>query len=184
MTLAGGVVVTGELLSVSAEQVLVAQEPSGELAVVDPASVASVRVLAPAGSPAAPTTAGGTAQPSGNSLSSMPPEPETENRSTGLMVAGIATTISGAAALLVFGVGAAVDATTYSSSCDSYGCYDYGGSWTSYMWPLAVAGGAMLSAGIPMWIIGGADVEVEPTVSLAPIGGRGRGFHGGLRFEF
>ncbi|MCB9520400.1 MAG: hypothetical protein H6700_01060 [Myxococcales bacterium] len=89
---------------------------------------------------------------------------------------------SGIAALVVYAVGINVD--NAANSCDAHGCSDYSGSWTSNMWPLAVAGGAMCAAGIPMFLVGSADVEVEPTLSLAPIGGRGRGFHGGLRFEF
>ncbi|MCB9507500.1 MAG: hypothetical protein H6697_07515 [Myxococcales bacterium] len=77
-----------------------------------------------------------------------------------------------------------IHARTPTSSGDSFlGCY--GANSRTQAWiPLAFGGGALVAAGIPMWIVGGSDARVAPAVSPTPATGRGRGAHGGLRFEF
>ena len=40
--------------------------------------------------------------------------------------------------------------------------------------------GLMIGSGIPLWIIGGQDVAIEPSIAISP----GGGAHGGLRFSF
>lgn len=68
-----------------------------------------------------------------------------ERRSTGMMVAGIVMTSVGIANLMSFG--------TWTMLSSGY---------VYYSWPFAVTGGVLLAAGIPMWVVGAAEVEVAP----------------------
>ncbi|MCB9520402.1 MAG: hypothetical protein H6699_05915 [Myxococcales bacterium] len=105
-------------------------------------------------------------------------------RSPTLWSTGFATTMVGGTALFAFGIGAVIHARTPTSSCDSFlGCY--GANSRTHAWlPLAFGGGALIAAGIPMWIVGGSDPRLEPAIAPTPVTGRGRGAHGSLRFEF
>ncbi|MFT6398192.1 MAG: hypothetical protein ACJAYU_002948 [Bradymonadia bacterium] len=166
--LTNGIAVRGELIASAAEKILISQSPDGSLAEIQRADISSVRVLgaaAPSPYTLAPVSGFSTAV-----------EPETRNRSTGVMVTGIVLTSIGAVSLLTYSVGAA------ASAASSYGYYGSYNSFASSMAPLALMGVVLLGAGIPMWIVGGKDIEIEPNVAFR--GGDNGRVHGSLRFSF
>lgn len=166
LTFHNGVVVAGTLLSSNETSLLIVQEPSGALAEVPRSDLRTIRVL-------------------GLAVSDAPPEdfearePVTRNHSEGLMIGGIVLTSLGAVSLIAFGIGAFSQSISYSAY---YNSSYYGSEWVEDMWPLAVTGGLLVGAGIPMWLVGARDVEVRP--GLAFSGGSGSRVSGSLRFSF
>lgn len=94
-------------------------------------------------------------------------EPETKNRSTALMATGIATTAIGATMFVTWMFPSVLFGYSASSLATAAG-----------------VGAGLVAAGVPMWIIGGRNVEVTPTVAYEPLGDRAVTAYGGLRFAF
>lgn len=94
-------------------------------------------------------------------------EPETKNRSTALMATGIATTAIGATMFVTWMFPSVLFGYSASSLATAAG-----------------VGAGLVAAGVPMWIIGGRNVEVTPTVAYEALGDRAVTAYGGLRFAF
>ena len=162
ISVADGPPIAGELLAAGDAVVVLARLEDGAVFEIPTSSITAVRLLTVAGAP--PT--GDMSYLSAGSLDGG--EAFTRNRSTGMMVTGIVLTSIGGLGVVGYTLGTAAQLAASGSASFAY-----------YGLPMLAVSSVLLGAGIPMWIVGGRDVEVQPNFAAT-----GERVSGGLSFTF